>query len=511
MKSFQERLLNIQGKIKSIALSGSLAAFQQRLGGLRERGRLAGTIKRRKPVAPYSAIPKFLQAIKSLGANGITDEYEKRKLGIFNQLNFFQLVTGLLIPVASLLDHDRLSAGHWLMASAPAFVSGLVLGLNAARRYDAGLLAYFILYPVVTSIVYLSGVDLGVELFFILYVILSVFFLQQISRMLFSVSLSLISYFILAVVWKGYRHQQETADMVFYFTNQVAAIVFIVYGLFLIKRENSGYQAGILAKNNDLNRKNREIEAQKQEIDQKATLLKKQTAALTELDSLKNKLFSVIAHDLKSPIYALLNLFKYLKQHDVPADQIKELIPDVVSDLGYTTDLMDNLLQWARCQMQSDMVHLQELDITHMINGVVQLLQLQAQAKQIRIKQETEISLYVRADKDMVALVLRNLLSNAIKFTPEKGLVRIGAQAGQSFVEVFVKDSGVGISEEAMQKIKRNDYYTTKGTASESGTGLGLMLCREFLAKNSGQLHIESSPGKGSTFSFALPLYKTTR
>jgi signal transduction histidine kinase len=133
------------------------------------------------------------------------------------------------------------------------------------------------------------------------------------------------------------------------------------------------------------------------------------------------------------------------------------------------------------------------------------LLHLQADAKKIHIQHTSSQSINVLADKEMISLVLRNLLSNAIKFTPEGGVITIGAHSCDSFVEIFVQDTGMGISQEALQKINQNNYFTTKGTASESGTGLGLMLCKDFLARSGGQIFIESEPGKGSTVSFTLP------
>jgi len=105
----------------------------------------------------------------------------------------------------------------------------------------------------------------------------------------------------------------------------------------------------------------------------------------------------------------------------------------------------------------------------------------------------------------MIHLVLRNLISNAIKFTPQCGTITVGATESGSFAEVFVQDTGMGISPEALKKINSNLFYTTKGTLSESGTGLGLMLCKEFLHKNNGRMHIESKVGAGSLFSFTLP------
>jgi signal transduction histidine kinase len=112
---------------------------------------------------------------------------------------------------------------------------------------------------------------------------------------------------------------------------------------------------------------------------------------------------------------------------------------------------------------------------------------------------------YVYADKDMVNLVLRNLLSNAIKFTPESGSICIEAREMRSHIEVLVQDTGTGISPEGLRKLMDANYYTTRGTVGEAGTGLGLMLCKEFLSRNGGEMRIESEPGKGSTVSFTLP------
>jgi len=138
----------------------------------------------------------------------------------------------------------------------------------------------------------------------------------------------------------------------------------------------------------------------------------------------------------------------------------------------------------------------------------VQLLHLQAETKKIKIKTKADLPVCAWADRDMISLVLRNLLSNAVKFTPEHGCIVIGINESSSFVEIYVKDSGVGISKNAISKIYNNGFYTTNGTNEERGTGLGLMLCKEFLEKNEGHLIIESEPGTGSTFSFTLPLGK---
>jgi len=205
-------------------------------------------------------------------------------------------------------------------------------------------------------------------------------------------------------------------------------------------------------------------------------------------------------------MYALRNLFTNIQLQKLPAKDIKAIMPDVINNLNYTTGLMENLLQWAKCQMQSEAIKIQSLNITSMAAEVIHLLQLQAEAKQIQVECTINGPFMVMADKDMIALVLRNLLSNAIKFTPIEGKVTIGAHEAATGVEIFIKDTGTGMAPGVIQKINRNDYFSTNGTASEPGTGLGLMLCREFLLKNGSRLFIESEPGRGSVFSFSLPV-----
>ncbi len=454
----------------------------------------------------WQGILQMLQQIKCIGLTPGMGEYDKRKLGIFNLLNFFQLLSGIVVPAIGLFNHEQLPATAWLVASLPALVSVLVLCLNYCHKHELALLSYFILYPFFTCVVYINGMNLGVASFFILYGVLSVFFLQDTGYMLFTIAWSMLSYYILAVVLKNYRYQLEVLNQPLYLFNQFLAIVFIYYGLWLIKKENNGYQFSILKKNRILHRKNLKIKRQKEEISHNARLLQAQAEELHELNALKNKLFSVIAHDLKSPMYALRNLFRNVQQYNLPADEVKSMVPDVVNDLNYTIGLMENLLQWSKSQMEANGLQADAVEVSQLVQDVVRLVRLQAAAKDISISYTDDAPVYAWADKDMITLVLRNLLTNAIKFTPHGGRVSIMVNQCAGFAEVAVQDTGCGISAEALQQIHANQFYTTKGTASEGGTGLGLMLCKEFLSRNGGQLHIESQKGKGSTFSFTLPL-----
>lgn len=451
------------------------------------------------------SLNRLISVIKYIGLSPMLSDYEKRKLGIFNLLNFFGLITGLIVPIAGLFNNQELPWLAWVVACSPGIISLTVLVCNHYGKYEAGRMIYFTLYPIITSLVYAAKVDVGIELFFILYGVLSVFFLQKIINVILSFSLSVACYLAVFVIWDQYEFRLISENYSFYFFNHVLAAVFIFFGLFLIKKENHRYQLNIIGKNTELEKSNAEINQQRKEIAEKAALLEKQTAELKELDNLKSKLFSVISHDLKTPMYALRNLFRNMQQYDLPAEEIKLMVPEVITDLTYTTSLMENLLQWAKSQMQASSMNPQLLDMRDLIKEVMSLLRLQADTKKVYLEMKVDSPVYVYADKDMINLVLRNLLSNAIKFTPENGYVFLGANPSDEFVEVFVEDTGTGITQEAMKKINTNDYYTTKGTANESGTGLGLMLCKEFLTKNGGKMFVESEPGKGSTFSFILP------
>lgn len=432
-----------------------------------------------------------LHRIKRLGVTDEMNEHEKSRLGIFNYLNFFQLISGVIVPLFGILQGGKIPMAGWLIACMPPLLSALVLYLNWRRKLHDALLAYFIFYPVFTCLSYINGVNFGIELSFILYGVLAVFFIRDIGYMIFSISFSMISYFIVSVVLTKYPYQLQQINFAAYLINQALAIIYIFYGLYLIKRENATYETSMLVNNAVLQKNNGEIQKQAQELDQ--------------LNSLKNKLFSVISHDLKAPMYALRNLFDDIQKQDMPAEEIKMLIPDVKNDLNYTVSLMDNLLQWAKSQMQAHTVHAETHNVKEMIDEVMQILYLQSEAKKIHIENKVADGYNIWADRDMINLVLRNLISNAIKFSPSGGKISIGTFDQSVFTEIYVKDAGKGISKEELKKIGEEEFYSSNGTAHEQGTGLGLMLCKEFLAKNNGQLHIQSEPGKGSVFSFTLP------
>lgn len=488
---------SIQGRPRILDIGRFLGNWREKIPKGFDRVRNRSIHDRMEAISQKSQ--NLLLEIQSLGFTRTMDDLEKGKLRVFNQLNFFQFITGIVVPLLCFFGNNQFPISAFFIASLPAWVSLIVLYLNFYVRFEVGMLTYFIFYPLVTSLVFMSGMNLGVELYFILNGILAVFFLPQISQMFFSVGFSMISYFVLVVINRNYAYQLVNAHFLLYLFNQVTAILFIFYALFLIKKESNLYEFGILATNKVLQEINEKIQKQKAEIEQKA-------AELDELNSLKNKLFSVISHDMKTPMYALRNLFQSMQQLNMSGNEIKAIIPDVVTDLNYTTGLMENLLHWVKSQMNSANIMPVELNMDEITDDAIHVHHLQASSKKIQIKKEMDASCRVYADRDMVKLVLRNLLSNAIKFTPEKGKIIIRLKPENTHCQVCVIDNGIGMDQEALERVQENNYYSTSGTAKETGTGLGLMLSKDFLKRNGGTLQIESQKGKGSTFSFTLPL-----
>ena len=443
--------------------------------------------------------------LRSFGYSPSLNGHEKRKLGIFNLMNFFGLFIGVVIPIVGWSNGCFLSAFAWGVAFIPALISLAALICNGFHKYELARMCFFILYPLLITWVYALKMDIGTDFFFIAFGVVSVFFLQSIYNIIFSFSLSMTCYFLAHAIWNDCEYKLETINYSLYQFVHLLAIFFIFYALFLIRNENIRHQLQILNKNRQLRRSNGKIQLQKRDLIEKAVLLEEQTLQLTELNYLKNKLFSVVAHDLRGPVHALHTLFKNMQRYDLPGDEIKILLPDVVRDINSTCGQMENLLHWVKSQMEEEGVELQVMEISKIITEVLQFLNLQVTAKGIHIRNRIEKPAYISGDKEMVNLVLRNLISNAIKYTPEEGTITLDARDEPSYIEIFVEDTGVGIRPETLQQLIEDIHYTTPGTANESGTGLGLMLCKEFLSRNGGRLNIHSEPGKGSIFSFTLP------
>lgn len=259
----------------------------------------------------------------------------------------------------------------------------------------------------------------------------------------------------------------------------------------------------------DMNLAEEQMAIQNQEIIRQKETLEKQKKELLELNATKDKFFSIIAHDLRSPISVLITLSEVLKTDmDLLSPEKKNEILDSLHNLSLNyLKLLDNLLQWATAQSGRMNPEPSAFSLSASITEVMDFYQANARKKNITLEYIHTSETNVFADKNMIRTVLRNLISNGIKYSLPGGTIRVSVEENSKQAKVKVRDNGIGMSAEHISRLFCLDQsHSTKGTANEPGTGLGLILCKEFVEKNGGILNIFSELGNGSTFEFTLPI-----
>jgi len=237
--------------------------------------------------------------------------------------------------------------------------------------------------------------------------------------------------------------------------------------------------------------------------------LKESEKRLRELNATKDKFFSIIAHDLKSPFTSIIGLSELLAEQVSKNDYngIDEYANMIQTSSWHAMDLLTNLMEWSRSQTGRMVFNPVNIKIGELIEEASALLEESANQKSITIAKDLPVGLIMFADKSMINTVLRNLISNAIKYTNPGGRIDISAIQGEKELTVNVSDNGVGIKEETLEKLFLIGASTsTRGTSDEEGTGLGLILCKEFISKHGGKIWAESLPGQGSRFAFTIPV-----
>jgi signal transduction histidine kinase len=281
------------------------------------------------------------------------------------------------------------------------------------------------------------------------------------------------------------RAEKQLRNFLFMFIGLSLVIAVLILYLYILKRKS-----------------NRVLQAAHTRVNQ-------QNEELQELNATKNKFFSIISHDLKGPLNSLTSFSGLLINHtdSLSKEEIRMLAQDLDKSVKNLFALLENLLEWSRSQTGAIEFKPERFDLTTLLESNKELLRIQAHNKKIVIEYVNKGPLLVGAHKHSVNTVVRNLIANAIKFTPEGGCITLDAHASKDVVIVSVADTGIGMSKDVIEKLFRIDTkYSTKGTADEKGTGLGLILCKEFIEKNGGRIWVQSEAGKGSVFYFTLPL-----
>ena len=225
---------------------------------------------------------------------------------------------------------------------------------------------------------------------------------------------------------------------------------------------------------------------------------------LADLNIIKDKLFSIIGHDLRAPINSLKSILSLLTDNTMSEEQVRMLFSKLIKEVDYTSDLLESLLQWAKSQLQGVEITIQTIDIQKITGITIGLLQGIADKKEIKLLHTIETPILAVGDEEMIKIIIRNLVANALKFTPKKGEVCVSASEKDAQIEIAVSDNGVGMRADMLEKLFKGNV-TTRGTQNEKGTGLGLLMVKDFVEKNKGSIRVESEVGKGSRFILMLP------
>lgn len=236
--------------------------------------------------------------------------------------------------------------------------------------------------------------------------------------------------------------------------------------------------------------------------------LKQYTEELKELNKTKDRLFSIIAHDLKTPFQGLLGYTKILAtEYSSLSEEEKISFITSIEDLSNNAyKLLENLLEWTRLQTGKNTFNPENFNLFLELYPTISIVKQTAGKKEIQLNCDIDNSIFIQADKNMVSTIVRNLVSNSVKFTNPGGTIKLAATKYDNFVEISVEDNGVGINKETLEELFKFDKtITTKGTANEGGTGLGLLLCKELVEKHGGEIRVESEVNKGSRFVLTIP------
>ena len=239
--------------------------------------------------------------------------------------------------------------------------------------------------------------------------------------------------------------------------------------------------------------------------------LQKQKTMLREVNTTKDKLFSVLGHDLRGNLASIISISELLLDdtYEKDPEQIKQFYRHINNQANNLNILLNNVLDWSKTRDNRIVFDPRKVDIKRLANMNIKLLKENAALKDLSLKSEIHEPVLVKGDENMINTVLRNLIFNAIKYTIPGGSISIMTESDKKNATIKVKDTGVGIRKEKQDSIfNSNTIVSTRGTIEETGTGLGLMICKEFVLKNKGDIWLESEPGEGTTIFFTIPLFR---
>jgi len=293
---------------------------------------------------------------------------------------------------------------------------------------------------------------------------------------------------------KNEQQQHEIQETQFINISLAAGVLFVGVIAVIIYRGNRKQKA----LNERLSENNYIIERTKQKVEQK-------NEELEQLNDTKNKILSVISHDARGPMTSLHSLLEFIEQHDVSKEDMESILGSISNNLQQTTQMLDNIMHWARSQFETYEPTIRQVHLNKITSLLKDEFVWRYNKKGVVLNFEIADDAYARADENMIIIVLRNLISNALKFCEDGDSVTVTANRHQEELAISVTDTGIGLDEEAKEKIFSDKLYSNKGTDNESGSGFGLQICKEFVEMNRGSFTLEGEPGEGTTATVRLP------
>lgn len=432
---------------------------------------------------------------QKIGLLGLTPDltpYEKTKGLVFNYVNFFGLCVSILRLLYLLFISPKAYTDFEILVNTlPTVACTAMVVMMYYRKYAVTIYFSFLVLPALLFCIFLVIHDRGVLFYLIPYMVYPFFFLNRKRKIIPAFVLAAAFLMISFIVETKQHNNANDHDLYLELISFIGSMGLTFLTLYSIKDQLWHYRE--------------KIKKQKSEIEERNELLAAQATRLEETNKIKDKVFSIISHDLNTPIQGLQLLFEHEGNPEEMIASLVEVLPELKNELRKTSDLFENLLYWAKMQIREAEVVTEQMDVGELASRIKSSLNDKAKKKGVRIENElSETKIY--GDKYILEIVLRNLVSNAIKFSGNEDKITIkGVQEKNAYV-LKVTDTGVGMNEESIKKINSNSFYTSYGTQNEKGTGLGLIICRELIEKCSGYINIESAPGKGTAVSVYLPV-----
>lgn len=451
---------------------------------------------------------KIWADISYAGVHNENERFAIKQQILFNQLNFLA-IAGWIFRMAFIAITGSLpfSMFSFLLCLLPIAICSITGILAAFGKYGQAKNIAFLLFPPAIGLMAMQQNDYGLSVFPLLFCILAFFFLEE-KKSTLAAFLNGAGWFVtlrISELAHSGSHEFFTGLPLLVF-NHILVLSFIYLLLNFIKQLVKSYQQKLAMRSHELAATNKGLLVYQEEILQKTTQLENRQQLLENAVRQKNKMLSIISHDLRTPIQSVRNLLDLHEKKIMPDEALVNYVPELNREMGQVSDLLENLLAWSKQQQDSHGLKKERTALQPLVLEICALYEFYAKGKSVQLVAEVPDGLELTGNRQMVKTVLRNLVSNAIKFSHPGGRVTIGATAVNHEARITITDNGMGISPANIFRIVNGEEFTTRGSGGEYGSGLGLALCREFIQKNGGRLNINSTPAVGSAFSFTWPL-----